>query len=416
MEQVVSGQTEKTQPELGTHYPALDGLRAIAFSLVFLSHYQRLSWTPGGVNFFFVLSGFLITGILWDTRDRPSRGRTFYMRRTLRVFPLYYGVLLLVALTTPLFRWEWHRPWLAWPLYLGNMLRVWQSLSQNGIVYTAADAHLSSLRFPQLFLSLGHLWSLCIEEQFYLLWPAVVWAVRSRHKLMVITAAVVIAFPLLRLGLHEVSPFGWGANPVLYSVLQFDGLLLGALLALLWRGQHRRALLQAAVYIFPAFTLVAVIAAITVSRGHIAYFQQNRGFPEWFDWWGLALLNLYGVCLLLRALDPGSLVYRCLNLRPLRWLGKVSYGAYVFHDIPHSVYHYVAYKISDHVTLVRHHPDVTTSLIAFPCTLILAGASYATFETFFLNLKNRWAPSQGRVIGADSVLQTHQGLHRSGVS
>jgi peptidoglycan/LPS O-acetylase OafA/YrhL len=79
------------------YYPALDGLRAVAFLLVFFLHYLGLPWGWVGVEMFFVLSGFLITGILYDTRDHPHRWRTFYVRRALRIFPLYYGTLAAIA-------------------------------------------------------------------------------------------------------------------------------------------------------------------------------------------------------------------------------------------------------------------------------------------------------------------------------
>src|ERR1700742_2071666 len=103
----VAGNTEKTAPENRVFYPALDGLRAIAFLMVLLQHYLAVPWGWTGVNVFFVLSGFLITGILWDTRDTPHRIRNFYVRRALRIFPLYYAIALLFVLTTPLLHWHW---------------------------------------------------------------------------------------------------------------------------------------------------------------------------------------------------------------------------------------------------------------------------------------------------------------------
>src|ERR1700722_7833144 len=100
-------------PEKKRFYPALDGLRAIAVLMVFYQHYypnfrMGLNWGWAGVDIFFVLSGFLITGILYDTQNAAHRFRNFYVRRTLRIFPLYYGVLLLALLLTPLLHWTWH--------------------------------------------------------------------------------------------------------------------------------------------------------------------------------------------------------------------------------------------------------------------------------------------------------------------
>ena len=86
---------------------ALDGMRAIAFMMVFLQHYCGLKWGWSGVDLFFVLSGFLITGILFDSRNDLHRARNFYVRRTLRIFPLYYGIMLLLLLSSPVFHWDW---------------------------------------------------------------------------------------------------------------------------------------------------------------------------------------------------------------------------------------------------------------------------------------------------------------------
>ena len=100
-----------TRPASQTYFPALDGIRALAFLMVFAQHYLQMLWGWTGVDIFFVLSGFLITGILYDTRDQAHRVRNFYVRRTLRIFPLYYGLMLLLVLSYPYFRWQWCDNW-----------------------------------------------------------------------------------------------------------------------------------------------------------------------------------------------------------------------------------------------------------------------------------------------------------------
>src|ERR1700744_4617103 len=117
---IVAGNTAETSPENRGFYPALDGLRALAFLMVFATHYEGMPWGWSGVDVFFVISGFLITGILLDTRDDRYRVRNFYARRSLRIFPLYYGVFLLLLLLTPFLHLNWSAGWLAWPLYVGN--------------------------------------------------------------------------------------------------------------------------------------------------------------------------------------------------------------------------------------------------------------------------------------------------------
>ena len=169
-------------PENKRFYPALDGLRAMAVLMVFFHHYVygafntqndnshawhgfkgALSWGWTGVDFFFVLSGFLITGILYDTRHTAHRFRNFYVRRTLRIFPLYYGVLLVGLFLTPIFHWVWHPGWMLWPFYLGNYARfIW--ISGSPLNLDAMENFRSSLPLqPPFILIFGHFWSLCVE-------------------------------------------------------------------------------------------------------------------------------------------------------------------------------------------------------------------------------------------------------------
>jgi peptidoglycan/LPS O-acetylase OafA/YrhL len=153
-----------------TYFPALDGLRALAFLMVFSTHYLSLPWGWAGVDVFFVLSGFLITGILFDSQDHPHRVRNFYIRRTLRIFPLYYGMMLLLIVLYPVYRWEWNWTWLMWPAYLGNFARFIHPIVFPSMLHMMANANPVS-RTHQVELSFGPFWSLCVEEQFYLFWP-----------------------------------------------------------------------------------------------------------------------------------------------------------------------------------------------------------------------------------------------------
>ena len=167
-------------PENRVIYPAFDGLRAVAVLLVFVYHYVpgTLNWGWIGVDIFFVLSGFLITGILYDSRERVHRYRVFYIRRTLRIFPLYYLVLLVPALLWPVFRWAWHPADWMWLAYLGNYIRLLNPADyvQNHSLFET----LQSQSIPWLSLSYDHLWSLSVEEQFYVVWPLVVFTLRGR--------------------------------------------------------------------------------------------------------------------------------------------------------------------------------------------------------------------------------------------
>ena len=378
-------------PENRLFYPALDGLRGFALLLVFCQHYLELPWGWTGVDLFFVLSGFLITGILYDSRDRPGRVRTFYMRRTLRIFPLYYGLLLLLVVSTPLLHWQWSVFWWAWPAYLGNYLRFLQ--------FGHATPALSHAMFGQLtrgigdhgVLYVGHFWSLCVEEQFYLIWPWVVFAIRDRRRLMVCCVAAVVVAPMVRVALAAAAP-PYFMDPLVGTVvltpLRADALLLGGLLALLLRGSRALWTVRVARWCgWAALPLLALLMARTLHR-HTIY-----AYPTGTLTWGISLVDLLAAVLILLSLKPGSAVYRVFTLRPLRWLGRISYGAYIFHDMPHMVYVRAATWIGHSVPFVGVHVRSSAALIALLCTLLLAALSFRYFETPFLRLKERLAPS-----------------------
>src|SRR4051794_20681335 len=166
-----------------TRLPALDGFRALAVTLVFIHHlgggshggavlraineFRKRGWM--GVDLFFVLSGFLITGILFDTRNDSHFFSRFYARRSLRILPLFYLVAAVLLALTPIFNYQWHWLQLTFLAYIGNLFGN----------YDFSLYEVLSSSHPNAKIFLGHIWSLCVEEQFYLLWPFVVWLVRD---------------------------------------------------------------------------------------------------------------------------------------------------------------------------------------------------------------------------------------------
>ena len=193
-------------PKLPRYYFALDGLRAIAVLMVFCQHYGAVkAWVFGwgwtGVDVFFVLSGFLITGILYDSRDKPRRYRDFYIRRTLRIFPLYYAVWLAILLLAPVAQWQWNWRWTLWPAYVGNYARfLFLHVPGDPYQFDRLTFGAAVQRYfgGPMHLWIGHFWSLCVEEQFYLVWPCVVYTVRKRETLIRICMGVIVCMPLLR--------------------------------------------------------------------------------------------------------------------------------------------------------------------------------------------------------------------------
>ena len=131
-----------------------------------------------------------------------------------------------------------------------------------------------------------------------------------------------------------------------------DALLLGGLIALWLRGPGEKTLLRIARFAFPIALAGVLIAGAVLPWGHI--FRHPYDYPAWKFTWGLSAIDLLAALLLLEAIRPRSLVYRVLSLRPMRWLGRISYGAYVWHDIPHSIYGWVRKPYCARASLSAH--------------------------------------------------------------
>ena len=400
-----SGKTLWTEAGNRAFHPALDGLRAVAFLLVFFQHYYSIPWGWTGVNIFFVLSGFLITGILFDSRDNDHAARNFYVRRTLRIFPLFYGAFLVLLLLDPIFRWRWSLIWLAWPLYFANFLRFASPsvLTDGSALQSAANAWLRTPRVPQLTLYLGHFWSLCVEEQFYLFWPWIVFWVRGRRALVWLCALVVILVSLLRLLAQHDAPVWMLQGELLYRAtpFQLDALLLGGLVALLMRGPHRQQVFEIGriIALLSSF-LVIFILAIGIAQSYPNW-RIGYPYPSWTFTWGLTLVDLFAASIMICALQPSGPIYRFLNLHPLRWLGRISYGAYVFHDIFHGLFRNLAWNLGIHCYFVAKNAELLVLVLGFTCTLLLSWLSFRFFESRFLSLKERWTmlPDRSAVQG-----------------
>jgi peptidoglycan/LPS O-acetylase OafA/YrhL len=390
-------------PENKKFYPALDGLRAIAVLLVFHQHYlayplsMRWGWT--GVDIFFVLSGFLITGILYDTRNTEHRFRNFYVRRTLRIFPLYYGLFFLFLVTTPIFHWVWDRAWYLWLFYLGNFAQIhlFDFLLRGQYPYPFDSFQPTRFLSPQVGFIVGHFWSLCIEEQFYLVWPFIVFFVKDRVRLRNFCAAVVILSPFLRLLCSYVLPARMLEAGFLmrFTPLRVDALLLGALVALCLRGPEAERVKRfgrpLALSLFTFFTVVTVgLVLLTHST------VKPESLPG-IETFGLTLIDLLAAGIILLALNPHSLTYRLLNITWLRRLGQISYGFYVFHKLLHPFYIRLAVDIFG---ANKPHLNLFIAIFGLIGTTIISYLSFRFYESKFLLLKDRF--SVNSKVGAPS--------------
>jgi peptidoglycan/LPS O-acetylase OafA/YrhL len=369
------------------HIASLDGLRGLAFLMVFFRHYGMTShlnqvWARFifsvcfggwmGVDLFFVLSGFLITGILLDTRELPGYFTNFYARRALRIFPLYYTVLAVLFVLTPWLHLQWHTGHLAYLFYAGN------------IAYNLNE----SLATVQPSVSLLHLWSLAVEEQFYLVWPLVVMMVGSRRRLAWICGGLSVGGLILRVSLLLWLPRG-SAYEWCYAELptHMDGLLYGALAAIGVRAIPLDRVLRGVRRGLP-FAVVALLAVIAAGGTDFHSLPMTLlGFPA-------LAATFAGVVLL--ALKPGSLVNRAGMLRGLRFVGRYSYGMYVYHILFWPGLTWIQPWLQARLGLVGG--GVSFVLLMLAGTMLAAVASYELYERQWLRLKGRFAyqgPAQG---------------------
>jgi peptidoglycan/LPS O-acetylase OafA/YrhL len=350
----------------------LDGVRGLAVLMVLAYHgfaYEmaRASWTGLarvvvaltnfgwlGVDLFFVLSGFLITGILLRTKRRPRALRNFYGRRALRILPLYYLVLLVVLL----------------------------SYDDAGAFVGLSALFLANL--TPLFgvaMRYGPLWSLAVEEHFYLVWP---WLVRAtgRRGLALLAGAIVLGEPLLRWwGFVR----GWDIN--YYSWFRFDGLAWGALLAVLFqRGADDRALLGKAGLL--AWGGGAVLLAAGAPAGLLTR-QTTVGAALVFTIAQLFFTGLLALTLALRGARWAS----CWRWGWLRRCGDWSYCLYLIHLLLLQAWDGLAQRCGWPIEAVfgRFGRYGLRALVAFPVAFALAALSYRYFEAPLLQWKRRFS-------------------------
>lgn len=302
------------------HISALDGIRGIAVLSVILWHalpqvqsktllakFFRapllIGWS--GVELFFVLSGFLITGILLDTRDSANYFRSFYARRALRVFPLYYAALTVILTASHYF------PYLNKSLPLAHD-RLFYFVYLNNWWPLLKDTWHGNI--------IGHFWSLAVEEQFYLLWPFCVFVIRPKY-LAPVTLAGIAGAAVIRCLLYANS--GVTRNMTENTFTRMDTLLAGAFLAILVRNAH--TLRRVTSYIY----FVGIVSGIAMLI--VVYLFKNPPVMSMFD---SSLLGFsYSALLLYAVLGSGSSsrIQQLFCSKTLTTVGKYSYGMYVLH-------------------------------------------------------------------------------------
>jgi peptidoglycan/LPS O-acetylase OafA/YrhL len=351
-----------------SHIAGLDGLRAVAALGVVAFHlglhdtsrlkFVAVGWS--GVNLFFVLSGFLITTILLQDRNNKHYYSPFYLRRSLRIFPIYYLVLSIMIF---------------WSVSEGRSVSEWPrfaTFTQNLL--------LSGKRVSDFAVSLGHTWTLAIEEQFYLLWPLAVRNLPTRLLKRVVIVLILIG-PISRyFAAWRYEEDIYKASIAYYAHLfcYFDMLAWGALGAIVYHeqtfGRDRIEFVAKC-----GLALGAAIIGCIIFRDGFASINDS-----FYSGWGQLVFSSCGpiyLSLLILAMSGGMLT-RALELRPVRYCGRISYGLYLYH-----------YPVLIFLAEMNYRSsEWERRFIVLGATFAISAASYHWIERPILKAKDRFFP------------------------
>lgn len=349
-----------------TYIKQLDSLRAIAVLLVIITHWlpetNKLNIYTGvfnGVDIFFVLSGFLITKILFENREwskshltgRQSIIKNFYTRRFLRIFPIYYITLFLLYVAGP---------------------ATGTSIRENFIYFVTYTSNFYFFSAEQWDGMLSHLWSLSVEEQFYLLWPWLMLYINRKYLLYVILISIAIGFSTQLL--LRNNDFG-----DIFTLSCFDGFGFGALLA--WASVYQPSAIKRFYLPFLYMALGAFILQILRVSGQ-DIFIPSRTLTSICTVWMIAAILL----------EKRSILFETiLESRVLIFIGKISYGIYLYHlMIP-----YFTYKVFTSInnflpSFIRKHNSHLVIAENFVLLIVIAFLSWQLVEQPILKLKSRF--------------------------
>jgi peptidoglycan/LPS O-acetylase OafA/YrhL len=359
--------------------PQLDGVRAIAILMVLVWHYFNGNWMMtdhwsttahiiarlesllwSGVDLFFVLSGFLLGGILLDNLGAKNYFRVFYLRRACRILPIYYVVLgVFILLKSRLQRPDSPVPWLFHPSLPTWTYAVFAQNIAMGLKESPGPGWL------------GMTWSLAVEEHFYFVLPLLIYFVPRRALLYVVTLFAITApvFRCLSPGFHAFVNMPWRA----------DSLLAGVALSILIRSGRFMALARShSRFVLILFSILLGGALVSM----LANFHTSSLDAYNHSW----LAALYAVFILLSILKEESLIGRALKFPVLGWIGTISYGVYIYHE---QILGCLFGLLRGHQPYINSLADLFVTLLALLTTFTLAALSYYFFERPILRFAHK---------------------------
>jgi peptidoglycan/LPS O-acetylase OafA/YrhL len=366
------------------HNLLLDGMRGWAIIFVMIYHFSipfqqaipvndfdlligkifQMGWL--GVDLFFVMSGFLITTILYNSTENKGYFKNFYVRRFLRIFPLYYGVLFLLLV--------------ALPFVSDSFSQKTQVMQDNSIWFWTylVNWRVAALGDFRGFQS-GYMWSLAVEEQFYIFWPLVVYFFKKhliKISLFFIIFSFILKLILLQLGVSAVS---------LYTMTftHLDGLLLGGIIAVLSCNGQLNQKYKKLLFVMTVIATAIFILIILKDMSFIFY-HKSVAFL------GISALSVIFCYMLTKTISAkdSSLYYKLFSYKPIIKCGQLCYGLYLLHQ-PIGVL--VSEKLISHTSFFvfeSYAPAAVLNIVI--CTMIsltAAQLSYSLYEVHFLKLK-----------------------------
>ncbi|CAN5820039.1 hypothetical protein BH11BAC3_BH11BAC3_29630 [soil metagenome] len=345
------------------HFTELDGVRAVAALMVMFFHFFKGLETQNavlitiqkyaifgqtGVSLFFVLSGFLITRILYNTKQSTSYFSKFYIRRSLRIFPLYFLFLIIYYFLMPVLE--------NMPLVpFGQQIWYWVYLQNVAMTFNWSN------------IGPNHFWSLAVEEHFYLFWPLVIYFFDKSKIKLVIILLIITAF------ITRVIMLKNSLGVFYFTFTRMDELVVGALLAM-WEVENKLIPEKAKMFkLLLGITAIPTVILFVLFNGKEMVAVQSIKF---------ILLSVFYFSLigLLITLKENNWFKKIFQIKPLSYTGKISYGLYVYHPL-------CFYIVS---TYLKIDSIILSFIVSFGFAYLIAALSYAFYESKFIALKKKF--------------------------